>query len=170
MFKYASMILILSGFLFGGMYLASLQRKKTDIINGILLMISVIETQLRYACLPVNDLIRILCGTEKLSGLRFLHLCKEKLDKNKPFPEAWKCSVEECDELCRMLGKHKDYLTGLGSDIGTTDLEGQLGCCEYYKQIFKKELAVREENSKKYSKVYPALGLMLGVSAAIIIV
>lgn len=170
MFKYASMLLISSGFMLGGMYLASFQTKKTNIINDILLMLSVTETQLRYACLPVSDLMRILCETEKLSALPFLSACKDKLDKNEPFPLAWKQSIEECGELCRLLGNHKDYLIRLGSDIGTTDLEGQLSCCEYYKQIFKKELAVREENSKKYSKVFPTLGLMLGVSAAIIII
>ena len=168
--KYASMLLISTGFILGGMYFASFQSKKAELINDILLMLSVIETQLRYACLPVADLMRILCETEKLSGLSFLMICKEKLDKNESFPVAWKKSVEECGELCRLLGNHKDYLIRLGSDIGATDLEGQLGCCEYYKQIFKKELAVREESSKKYSKVFPALGLMLGISAAIIII
>lgn len=170
MLKYASMLLISSGFMLGGMYLASLQTKKTNIINDILLLLSVTETQLRYACLPVSDLMRILCETEKLSALRFLHICKDRLEKNEPFHSAWKQSVEECGELCRLLGNHKNYLIQLGADIGTTDLEGQLGCCEYYKQIFKKELAVREENSKKYSKVFPALGLMLGACAAIIII
>lgn len=164
------MLFISSGFMLGGVYLASLQNKKTDIINDILLMLSVTETQLRYACLPVSDLLRILCKTEKLSELPFLSACKSRLDKNESFPDAWKRSVEECGELCRLLGSHKEYLIRLGSDIGATDLEGQLGCCEYYKQIFKKELAVREEFSKKYSKVFPALGLMLGVSAAIIII
>ena len=170
LFKYASMLLISSGFMLGGMYFSSFQNKKTDIINDILLMLSVTETQLRYACLPVADLMRILCETEKLSALLFLRLCKDKLHKNESFPEAWKKSIEECGDLCRLLGNHKDYLIRLGSDIGATDLEGQLSCCEYYKQIFKKELVVREEISKKYSKVFPALGLMLGVSAAIIII
>ena len=170
MFKYASVLLVSTGFMLGGMYLASFQSKKADVINDVLLMLSVIETQLRYACLPVADLMRILCETEKLSTLPFLAECKRKLDKNESFPDAWKTSVYECGELCRLLGNHKDYLVRLGSDIGATDLEGQLGCCEYYKQIFKKELVVREENSKKYSKVFPALGLMLGVSAAIIII
>lgn len=168
--KYASMLLISTGFMLGGIYLSSVQKKKTDIISDVLLMISVTETQLRYACLPVTDLMRILCETEKLSTLTFLAACKDRLDKNEAFPDAWKRSVEECGELCRLLGGHKDYLIRLGSDIGATDLEGQLNSCEYYKQIFKKELAVREENSKKYSKVFPALGLMLGVSAAIIII
>ena len=170
MLKYAAMLLILSGFLAGGMYLASLQSKKADVISDILLMLSVTETQLRYACLPVTDLMRILCETDKLCSLPFLVLCKDRLEKNDAFPDAWKKSVEECDELCRLLGNHKEYLIRLGSDIGATDLEGQLNSCEYYKQIFKKELVTREENSKKYSKVFPALGLMLGVSAVIIII
>ena len=134
------------------------------------MMLSVIETQLRYACLPVADLLKILCDTDKLSELGFISVCKEKTDCGEVFPKAWKNSIEEDYGLKALLGEHKKYLVRLGEDIGVTDIEGQLGCCEYYKQIFEKELAVREENAKKYTKLYPMLGLMLGVSAVIIII
>lgn len=170
MLKIAAMALIGSGFVFGGRYLASQQVKKAQVIGDILLMLSVIETQLRYACLPVSDLLRILCDTDKLKGLGFIGKCRDKVNSGEAFPKAWKNSVDGEAELCRLLADHKNYLVQLGADIGATDIEGQLACCEYYKQIFEKELAVREENSKKYSKLYPTLGLMLGISAAIIIV
>lgn len=170
MLKLAGALLIGSGFFAGGMYFASIQAKKTRIIGDILLMLSVTETQLRYACLPVSDLLRILCETKKLSSLGFLSRCKEKTDEGEAFPDAWKRAAESDYELCTLLGEHKNYLVQLGADIGATDIDGQLGCCEYYKQIFEKELALREENEKKYKKLCPALGLMLGVSAAIIII
>ena len=87
--KLAGALLIGSGFFAGGMYFASIQAKKTRIIGDILLMLSVTETQLRYACLPVSDLLRILCETKKLSSLGFLSRCKEKTD------EGEKCLLAE---------------------------------------------------------------------------
>ena len=168
--KFVSILLIASGFFSGGVYFASRQTKKARVIGDILLMLSVIETQLRYACLPVPDLLRVLCETDKLSSLGFIIECKEKNGTGEAFPSAWRQAVEDDRELCSLLGEHKKYLVQLGADIGATDIDGQLGCCEYYKQIFEKELALREENEKKYSKLYPALGLMLAVSAAIIII
>ncbi len=168
--KFAALVLIASGFFSGGMYLASRQTKKVRVISDILLMISVIETQIRYACLPVSDLLRILCETEKLSSFGFIAECKNKTENGEAFPEAWKNSVENSGELCSLLGEQRSHLLRIGEEIGATDIEGQLGCCEYYKQIFEKELALREENEKKYKKLYPLLGLMLGVSVVIIIV
>lgn len=168
--KFAAMLFIGAGFFFGGIYLASRQTKKLQTVQDILLMVSVIETQLRYACLPVSDLLRILCETEKLSGLGFIAKCRGLVAGGEAFPRAWKQAIESDYELCGLLGESRNYLIQLGADIGATDIEGQLGCCEYYKQIFGKELSLHEENEKKYTKLYPALGLMLGVSAAIIII
>jgi len=168
--KTAAVIFIAAGFAFGGKCLASFQIKKATVISDILLMLSVTETQLRYACLPVADLLAVLCENGKLESLGFIGKCREKVNSGEAFPQAWKESIEAEAELCRLLSDYCSYLIRLGADIGSTDLEGQLSCCEYYKQIFEKELAVREENNKKYAKLLPTLGLMLGISAAIIII
>ncbi len=163
-------MLIGTGFFFGGIYLASRNTKKLKAVQDILLMLSVTETQLRYACLPVSDLLRVLCETEKLSSLSFIAVCRDLFLRGEPLANAWKCSVENDSEFCSLLGEEKKYLVQIGMELGSTDIEGQLGCCEYYKQIFEKEIVLREENEKKYAKLYPALGLMLGIAAAIIIV
>lgn len=168
--KTAAIVLIAAGFAVGGCCAASFQSKKAKVVEDILLMISVTETQLRYACLPVSDLLKIFCENNRLEGLEFISKCRGAVESGEPFPEAWKNSIESEYALCRLLSDHSGYLIRFGSDIGATDIEGQLGSCEYYKQIFEKELVEREENAKKYSKLYPALGMMLGVSAAILIV
>ncbi len=170
MVKTAAMVLIAAGFAVGGCCAASFQNKKAKVIEDILLMISVTETQLRYTCLPVSELLKTLCENNRLNGLGFIKKCKEAVESGESFPAAWKSSIENEYALSRLLSDHSGYLIRLGCDIGATDIEGQLGSCEYYKQIFQKELVQREENAKKYSKLYPALGMMLGVSAAILIV
>ena len=73
-------------------------------------------------------------------------------------------------ELCRILSGALRHLTALGAEIGSTDLEGQLSCCEYYKNIFSAELENQQEKNKKYSKLFPPLGLLAGVSAAILMI
>lgn len=170
MLKLAAMLLLGAGFVFGGKCLATRYVKKTELISDILLMISVIHTRLNYDCLPVPDLLRVLTSTDKLKNLRFIRECIEMLGAGMPFPTAWKNAVEADPEFCLMLDNCKPNLIQLGEDMGTTDVEGQLACCEYYRQIFEKELADREENSKKYSKLYPSLGVMLGIAAAIIMI
>ncbi len=168
--KPLAMLLFGAGFVGGGYCLASRYTKKAELVADILLMLSVISSRLRYDCLPVPDLLRVLCTTDKLKNLRFVARCLEKVETGEPFPSAWKNSVESDGELCMLLGNCRGNLIQLGADIGATDVEGQLACCEYYRQIFEKELALREENRKKYSKLCPSLGIMLGIAAAIIII
>lgn len=168
--KLASMLLFFGGFICAGRFFASRHIKKAELIGDLMLMLSVIKTRLRYDCLPVPELLRVLCGTDKLKNLHFISDCAERVENGEAFPSAWKNSVESDGELCLLLDNCKAYLIQLGEDIGATDVEGQLGCCEYYEQFFGKELALREENGKKYAKLYPSLGAMLGIAAAIIII
>ena len=168
--KLLSMFLFFVGFVCAGRLLALHHIKKAELTSDLIMMLSIIKNRLRYDCLPVPELLRVLCGTDKLKNLHFISQCAEKVEKGEAFPSAWEISVESDRELCALLDNCKAYLVQLGEDIGTTNVQGQLACCEYYEQLFKKELAAREENQKKYAKLYPSLGAMLGVAAAIIII
>ncbi len=170
MLKTLAVLFIAFGFAFGGHCLASFHEKRATVLNDIILMLSIAETQLRYACIPVTDLMNIFEENGKLQNLGFISVCKEKISRGEDFPHAWSDSIEADRELCRLVGTALPYLFGFGDDLGATDINGQLSCCEYYKQIFSKELSEREEQCKKYSKLFPALGAMLGISAAIIII
>lgn len=168
--KTAAMLFFFCGFVCAGRFFAFRHVRKAELVADMMLMISVIKTRLSYDCLPVPELLRVLCATEKLTNLRFISECAVKVESGESFPSAWKNAVESDSELCRLLGNCKTYLVQLGEDIGATDVEGQLRCCEYYEQFFGKELELREENQKKYSKLYPSLGAMLGIAAVIIII
>ncbi|MBQ2847498.1 MAG: stage III sporulation protein AB [Clostridia bacterium] len=170
MIKIAAMLLIAFGFAFSGFSIASFYKKKTEILNDIVAMLSVAQTQLRYACMPVGSLMRILAENRRISNLGFISSCVKKTEIGKAFPPSWRESIEEEKELCRLIPDVLSYLFQFGEELGSTDLEGQLSCCEYYKQIFQKELEMRDEQNKKYSKLFPTLGVMLGISAAVIIV
>ncbi len=170
MLKITAMIMIVSAFALGGRWLAAYQIKRVAVINDIILMLSVTETQLRYACLPVSELLRVLGENPSVSKLEFIRCVREKVCFGEPFPDAWKNSIEAETEFCRLLGASARHLVRLGSDIGATDLEGQLSCCEYYKKIFEKELETQEEKSRRYTKLFPPLGLLAGISAAILII
>lgn len=170
MLKAASMLMIAAAFAVGGFGLAAFQSKKVAVIGNIILMLNIIETQLRYACLPVPDLLKLLGENESLSGLKFIKCIRERVCFGEPFPEAWSKCVLEDAELCRLLAGSAPYLARLGADIGASDLESQLSCCEYYKRIFEGELEVQREKSGRYSRLFPSLGLLAGISAAILIV
>lgn len=170
MIKLASVIFIAFGFAVSGFYFSSVYVKKTELLNEIVMMLGSVKTQLRYANMPVPSILLSLCENRNITGLGFVSACSEKIGCGEPFPDLWRKSIENEKELCRLVPEAVEHLIRFGETLGTTDLEGQLSCCEYYENIFLKELNEKEEQSKKYEKLFPALGVMLGISAAIMIV
>lgn len=170
MFKITAMIMIASAFAVAGKCFAVFYQKRVSVLETVILMITSGESRLRYSCLPIGDLLRILNENETLSELHFIKTCREKVCFGMDFYSAWKESIESETEFCRLLGKSAKSLISMGSELGSTDLEGQLSCCRYYKKIFESDLGEQREISMKYSKIFPSLGLLLGVSAAILII
>ncbi len=166
--KITAMVFVALGFAFSGFYLASVYDKRTEILGDIMMMLEIVQTQLRYARLPLSPMLVLL--EENKGNLGFLSECREMTQSGKSFPESWRMSIENDRELCRLIHGALPHLIRFGESLGTTDLDGQLSCCEYYERIFRKELEAKEEQSGKYSKLFPTLGIMLGVSAAILIV
>ncbi len=170
MLKIAAMLLFAVAFSLAGRWAASVQKKRVSVIGEIMLMINVVESQLRYSHLPVTDLLRVLSENTGFSELVFIKECRERVCFGEPFPDAWRECVKAQTEFCHLLPDAAKQLASFGADIGSTDLESQLSGCEYYKQIFSSELELQREKSQRYAKIFPPLGLLAGISAAIIIV
>ncbi len=170
MLKISAMLLLASAFALAGRWVTSLQEKRVAVTGEIMQMINIVESQLRYSHLPVTDLLRILCDNTGLSELQFIKNCRERVCFGEPFPEAWRNSIESEIGFCRLLPDLVGNLVAFGSDIGSTDLDSQLSGCEYYKQIFGGEYEFQREKSQKYKKLFPPLGLLLGISAAIMLI
>ena len=169
MIKITAIIFLALGFSLSGYCLSSVYAKRVEILGDIVMMLEIIQTQLRYARLPLSSLLTLL-ENEKKTGLVFVSVCGKLMRSGKTFPDSWRMSIENDRNLCSMLRGVLPHLIRFGESLGTTDLEGQLSCCEYYEHIFRKELEEKEEQSRKYSGLFPTLGIMLGVSAAIIFV
>lgn len=170
MIKITAVVFVMLGLSASGFYFASVYGKKAEILENIVMMLGIIRTQLRYAHLPLQSMLLFLEENENIRTLGFVSDCREMIENGDTFRISWKKSIEKEKELCRLIPESLPYLIQFGENLGTTDLEGQISCCEYYEHIFCKELEEKEEQSKKYSKLFPTLGIMLGVSVAILMV
>lgn len=170
MLKLLSALLIASAFAGVGIYLSTLEKQRVGALKDILTMLSLAETQLRYLHITVAELMKNLSESAAVSGLKFISVCSEMLEEGASFSLAWKNSIEEDGELKKLLPETYKSLVLLGDEIGSTDLEGQLSSCGYYKQIFTAALSEREEKCRRSSKLCPPLGLLLGITVAIMII
>ena len=168
--KLLSALFIISAFSITGIYISVLGKQRVEILKSIITMLSVAETQLRYLHIPVAELMKNLSESSAVSDLKFIGRCSEMLENGAPFSVAWKNSIEEDSEIKKLLPATYKSLALLGDEIGSTDLEGQLSSCGYFKQIFTAALSECEEKSKRNSKLCPSLGILLGISAAIMMI
>lgn len=166
MVRFFAVLSIAAAFAFGGKYLAFIAREKAEIIREILQMINVIETRLRFNATPVSQLL-LLVEESGLKRLCFISECREGIENGCVFSEAWKKSISGCGYLCALLPDDMKQLIAMGADIGVTDIEGQLACCGYNRQVFEKSLHEKEEKSRQSAKLFPPLGILLGISAAL---
>lgn len=143
---------------------------RVRVIREALLLISAAETGIRFAHLTVDRLLRELERNSGFTYLDFMSDCRHLMEQGEAFASAWRKSIEQRGELCSLLGEAKEYVAALGEDIGATDVEGQLSSCDYLKKLLTAELERREEKNRKSSKLFPALGVMLGISAAIMMI
>lgn len=159
-------LLIAFSLALGGSYLAWLDSEKTLRVRSVLQMINVIETRLRFCATPVGELLTLIDASE-CKGLDFVKNCKTALENGEAFFFAWEQSIKNDRFLTKLMPEETQKLIDMGADIGVTDIEGQLSCCGYYRQIFADYLLANEEKSKRSSKLFPPLGILMGVSAAI---
>lgn len=158
--KTLSLLLIAAAFAFGGRAYASYKQSKAQIISEIIVMINAAENRLRYSNAPLNELFR---GINSCGQFGFIEECIRKTENGKTFHAAWEESVSQSGKLKSLLGASAQTLIDFGAGLGVTDTEGQISNCEYYKDVFASEFALREAESRKSSKVFPQLGLLAGV-------
>ena len=170
MIKLFSAFFIVSAFACIGIYFSTLEKQRVKILKDIITMLSLAETQLRYLHITVAELMKNLGESAAISDLKFIGRCSKMLENGAAFSIAWKNSIEEDGELKKLIPETYKSLVLLGDEIGSTDLEGQLSSCGYYKQMFTAALTECEEKCKRNSKLCPSLGILLGISAAIMII
>lgn len=153
----------------GGRAVALKDAERAEAVKDILRMINVMETRLRFSGVPVAELL-LAVENGGCDNLIFIGRCRAAVEKGEPFNKAWRESILGCRQFCRLLPDESARLVSMGSDIGVTDIEGQLSCCGYYREIFSASLSEKDEKRKRSAVMFPPLGILLGISAALFLI
>lgn len=154
-------LIALTGFGAGCMLTKRLGARR-DFFGKFCVFISLLQTRIRYDSADIFTLVS--CCAEG-SGLELF----ESADDTLPFADFWNSEIEKIPKKAGLNNSDKELLSEFGSLLGTTDVEGQLKHLELYGSIFQKRLNDSQAEFRDKSRIYRALGLFGGISAALII-
>ena len=163
-FKIIGSILIISACFLVGYLKSGALYKRRDFLKSFLVFLSLLETNLRYNNSDIFTLVTLSATKQDLKNFCFDN------NKQKPFDEIWNERISELPKEFSLKKVDKDMLFEFGSELGKSDLDGQLKHIELYKAVFEKQLSDAEEAIAKKSKLYKTMGFFTGISIALMII
>ncbi len=139
-------------------------------LEAVCIMLAVVRTRLEYSCCPVDDLIDELDSRADLAVLKFIRPCANACRNSIDFPVAWRNALSDRNNTESLKSDEIESLIAFGEALGTTALEGQLAGCDLYKAVINESLISARYSMKKYSTLFPILGVLVGLAVSVIVV
>ena len=144
---------ILAGFLF-----ARRLTTRRRFFREFSAFLTALKTSLRYRNEDIFTLV-------SRSGTLFAIV---KNNGSLPFEAAWKSAVADFPKRWCLNTGDMTLLYDFGAGLGKTDYEGQLAHIEWYAAACEKRRQEADGDVRQKARLYKALGMFAGVSAAIL--
>lgn len=138
--------------------------KRVEQLEAFLRFLSAAQTEIRFAALPVEEIVQRHCG-----DVEFLKLCGQKCEGGKSFLTAWEEGVRFGTKGCGFTESDLSLFYRFGEGFGASDTEGQLSHCGLYSELVGENLKNAREDKRQKSKLYQVLGVFSGMAAALLI-
>lgn len=159
-----AVLLIASSFSVGLSMSKSLYRRKS-FIESFIVFIDSLATHIRYNSDDIFKLVSMCANSEELKSFEFF-----SKPHTEPFDKLWSKSVLTIPRAYALTKEDIDLLLQFGSQLGKTDIDGQLKHIKLYKEFFKKQLENAEDAIVKKSRLYKTMGLFAGTAAALMMI
>lgn len=134
------------------------------LIEESIMLINYISDRLRFMRSGVYSLFESAVKSGRFNRLEYLTECFSLMKKDIPFSE----SLIKALDKCRNKKNEEVYLILADlSGIGRSDIESQINLLAYVSSRLENKLLQKEEEVKKYSKMYKTLGVLSGFAVAI---
>ena len=158
-----SVLIVLCATFLGNSFALKLSmRRKT--LNMIVSAISRMKTLI---CFGSFEIIRVV--NQCFYSEEFDLLCINNLDSDTSYSEAFSQQVRNISKKFALNDADKELLVSFGSELGTTDIGGQVAHAELYQNLFLERLSEAKEQETVKSRLYKVLGFSLGCAVSLII-
>lgn len=137
---------------------------RVEQLEAFLRFLSAAQTEIRFAALPVEEIVQRHCN-----DVDFLKLCSRECNKGKSFLSAWEEGVRLGTKGCGFTKSDMSLFYRFGEGFGASDTEGQLCHCNLYSELIGVNLKNARDEKQRKSKLYQVLGVFSGIAAALLL-
>ncbi len=133
-----------------GMRLYLRLKTRRAFLGEILLFLSNVKIEIEYISLPLCEVLRKIECSGSCRNLDFISRCLDGVDEDEDFSTAW-CNAIRSSSL-PMRKEEREKLTGLGSFLGMSDLQGQMSLLSLFYESFSSYYKKADADFEKYGK------------------
>ena len=138
-------------------------------MTEILLFISAVKNEIEFNRKPIISIFRENSSRNFAKSLSFISECVALTEKGKDFMTAWELSVKNDKSVSLLSPQDVQLLLSYGSQLGTTDVSGQINLCVLYQKLFEEKLKTAQNYEEHYGKIYRQSGIFIGAAIIILI-
>lgn len=144
--------------------------KRVRQLELLISAVNFIASEIRYAAMPVPDILRRLARSPEFGELQLFEVCAGQLQNCPDIRESWRRAVEEVKPKLSLKPGDYDALEHFGETFGGTDVEGQTANCESCVRLLEPRLDEAREDARKRGRMYFSLGLLAGGFAVVVLI
>lgn len=148
-----------------GRHIACLLSRRVRVLEKIIFMFGMIESEISYLSRPTGELIKQLAEKEELSELDFLPVCLSLTESGESIDRAW---IEALSKSDSVTGEDACILYSFGESLGRSDIDGQIANCRYHSELAQERLRSARERRERYASLACGLGMLSGIGIFII--
>lgn len=162
--KFLGCIMLLAATTSTGFMLSRRLSKRRDFLKAFIAFINSVTTNIRYSS---ADIFTVITSSANSDSLLYFAI---DTAQNLPFEAVWKDKIDNIPKHLSLTEADKKLLYEFGTQLGKTDVDGQMKHLELYKISFTKQLSFAEEAIKQKSKLYKSMGFFAGAAIALMMI
>lgn len=152
-----------------GMLLCARVHKRIWEIDRFNRLFTVIQTQIEYAMMPTETLLKSLCDCAEFQNFPFVFSVYAAFSAGEALPTAWKKALQCYAKDSALQKADLELIEAFGSVFGTTDKSGQNANCAYYTARLTQLSAELQKGEKMTARLYLSLGVLGGLFLTILL-
>ncbi len=167
MIKFIGIVFLFIASSFLGLYFSDSIRHKKERLVLIRKILSEISELIRWNSFTMSEIVLKLSENNEFSKQEFIKQLPEILHRTRSFPDIWQKAILSDKSIS---DSERQILLDVGSNLGTTDTDGQLSSLKFYILQVDKMIAEETEKYKIKGKMYRSMGVTIGAMIGILMI